>query len=273
MDKWIGKLNTRKRIYLILILGIIAGLIVIGVHLHGAGKKQEEAPVATTSAPEPTKTPTKEPTKTPTPTPTEPEKPPVDGMVDFGELWAVNEDVYAYLYIPDTEVSYPVLQSSAEQEEDYYLDHTVEGAQGLPGSLYSRKETQKDFSDAIAVIYGHDMLNGSFFGGLASYEDAEYLNAHDKMYVYLPGYRLEYKVVAEGVYGDDSVTAKFDCTKKVAIRSFLKDLESFDEMVKGKAYREDEEEPLLVLSTCIGPRPNNRRLVVGRLVEKRRTKP
>ena len=37
------------------------------------------------------------------------------------------KDIYAWIYIPGTNVDYPILQSAEDMEEDYYLDHNLDG--------------------------------------------------------------------------------------------------------------------------------------------------
>ena len=57
------------------------------------------------------------------PAPEEAEETPAEPAwpeVDFAALAAVNPDVTAWLYGPDTGISYPVVQGA---DNDYYLDH------------------------------------------------------------------------------------------------------------------------------------------------------
>ena len=54
--------------------------------------------------------------------------------VDFAALWEQNEDVYAWITVPGTLVDYPVLQHPTDDE--YYLHHTIDHIEGLPGSLF-----------------------------------------------------------------------------------------------------------------------------------------
>ena len=40
----------------------------------------------------------------------------------FEEIWAINSDVVAFLYFPNTDMSFPVLQTS---DNDFYLDKNL----------------------------------------------------------------------------------------------------------------------------------------------------
>ena len=44
---------------------------------------------------------------------------------DFDELMQINPDVYAWIYIPNTQVDYPVAQSSGELDDYFYLEHNI----------------------------------------------------------------------------------------------------------------------------------------------------
>lgn len=61
---------------------------------------------------------------------------PYESKIDFEELQMVNQDVYVWIQIPDTNVDYPILQSVVEEDE-YYLNTTIDGKTGLPGSIYT----------------------------------------------------------------------------------------------------------------------------------------
>lgn len=75
--------------------------------------------------------------------------------IDFASLKETNPDIYAWIEIPDTNVNYPIVQSA--DDDSYYLNHTIDGQEGYPGSIYTEKVNAKDFSDFNTVIYGHDM--------------------------------------------------------------------------------------------------------------------
>lgn len=89
------------------------------------------------------------------------EEPKESNPIDFASLWNLNPDVYAWIDVPGTEISYPVLQSA--EDISYYLEHTIEGEKTLPGAIYSENYNSKDFSDYNTILYGHNMRNGTMF--------------------------------------------------------------------------------------------------------------
>lgn len=246
---------------------VIGGIIVFGMLKSNDDKESaaNEPEAASLTLAEPTATPEPEPTPEPTPAlETVPQK------IDFQGLWAVNPDAYAFIEVPGTQVYYPVMQSST-QEEDYYLNVTFEGVAALPGSIYSRMINAKDFSDPITVIYGHDMLDGSYFGDLKNYIDRGFFDTYRDLFIYLPDKQLEYKIIAEVVHDDNVISATHDLKAPSSVPAFIQELQGIPE--PQNQFAEDmtvtPEDRLVTLSTCIGDRPNNRRLIVAKLVNEK----
>lgn len=246
---------------------VIGGIIVFGMLKSDDGKKsaanQPEAASLTLTDTEPTPEPTPEPEP-------EPQLETVPQKIDFQGLWAVNPDAYAFIEVPGTQVYYPVMQSST-QEEDYYLNVTFEGVAALPGSIYSRMINAKDFSDPITVIYGHDMLDGSYFGDLKNYIDRGFFDTYRDLFIYLPDKQLEYKIIAEVVHDDNVISATHDLKNPDSVVAFIQELQGIQE--PQNQFAEDmtvtPNDRLVTLSTCIGDRPNNRRLIVAKLVNEK----
>lgn len=94
--------------------------------------------------------------------------------IDFAAAQATNPDVYAWIWIPGTNIDYPILQSETE-DDAYYLNHTIEKKEGLPGTIYTEKYNGKEFSSPVTVVYGHNMKNGSMFADLHKFEDRAFL--------------------------------------------------------------------------------------------------
>ena len=133
-----GKFKKVEIIILAVLVVVLAGVMGGKVFL----KKEE--PVQTKKVekpkePEPVEEPVEEP---------EPQPEPVEIPVDFAALKAQNPDVYAYIEIPGTQVSYPILQS-ADGSVDY-LNTTLQRTAGLPGSIYTENINSQEFTDFIS---------------------------------------------------------------------------------------------------------------------------
>jgi len=136
---------------------------------------------------------------------------PDDGylQLDYGKLIEINPDFKGWIEIPDTEISYPIVQSG---DNDYYLRRTFEGNESFGGVIFIDYRTPGDFSGRNTVIYGHRMNDGSMFGSLKEYLDAKYFESHDTVRIYTEDCVLEYKVfsVSETTTGSDCFTFGFE---------------------------------------------------------------
>lgn len=249
----------------ILVVVLVSALSIIGVMIALGFQKSNGKSVEEEKKPEPVpikqvETPVEEPPAVETVAP----------KVDFQGLWAINPDAYAFIEIPGTQVNYPVMQSST-QEEDYYLNVTFEGVAALPGSIYTRMINAKDFSDPLTVIYGHDMLDGSYFGDLKNYIDRGFFDTYRDLFIYLPDRQLQYQIIAEVVHDDSLISNAHDLKDPNSVPAFIQ--ESMGIQEAQNQFAEDmnvtPEDRLIILSTCIGDRPNNRRLVIAKFVNEK----
>ena len=105
--------------------------------------------------------------------------------LDWNALWEQNEDIYAWIYIPNTNIDYPVLQHATD--DTYYLEYNLDGSKGRPGCIYSEhKYNSKDFMDFNTALYGHNMRVGTMFATLHNFEDSTFFNENRYIYIYLP---------------------------------------------------------------------------------------
>ena len=178
--------------------------------------------------------------------------------IDFEALRQVNPEIYAWIEIPGTEVNYPIVQSATDN--GYYLNHTIEGVAGYPGSIYTEGLNSKDFSDFNTLVYGHDMEDGSMFGGLYRFEDEEYLKAHETLVIYTPEHRYTYRIFKALTYDDRHILGSFDFSDKKQREEFLTSISNTDSEVTVDSH-------LLTLSTCIADQPEHRLLVEAVFVD------
>lgn len=119
----------------------------------------------------------------------------------YREYAAENPDVYAWIEIPDTDISYPIVQK--EDDSSFYISHNILGEESSEGAIFTESYNSKDFQDPVTVLYGNRMEDGSMFGSLLNYEDEEFFDSHREIFIYTPDDTFQYQIFA-AYCGDDS---------------------------------------------------------------------
>lgn len=232
---------------------------------------REEAAVTPTETPVVTEKPEETKKETPKETPKATATPePVEVPIDFAVLQEENPDIYAWIRIEGTTVDYPVLQS--ETDNAYYLDHTPQHSAGYPGSIYTENYNQKDFSDPVTVVYGHNMNDKSMFGGLHQYADNAFMSAHQDILIYTPDAIRTYRIFSAGITDDSHILLSHDFDDKDVYQSYLDDILLRRDMssVTDDSLKVTSDDRILILSTCDGANDYARYLVQAVLIDEKR---
>ena len=191
------------------------------------------------------------------------EKEPVVIPIDFASLKEKNPDIYAWIDIEDTNIHYPIVQSATD--DTYYLEHTIEGVKGYPGSIYTEMANAKDFSDFNTLIYGHDMKDGTMFKHLHKFEDPEFFQSHETVTIYTETEIKTYRIFAAIVYDNRHILNSFCFDDAESRKAFIQSL--YDARSMKNQFREgmtiDENSRLITMSTCITGQPDKRYIVVA----------
>ncbi len=191
---------------------------------------------------------------------------PYDVEIDFDGLHQINKDIIAWMKIPGTNIDYPVLQSQ-EEDDDYYLNRTMEGQMGLPGSIYMEKYDSPDFSDAVSIIYGHTLHDGTMFSELKKYKDKDFFDENPYIYVYLPdGSRKKFQIFASVAFDDRYIIMYYAFTYDEDFNKYISDLKACEGNVNEDVNVEFGD-TVITLSTCIDEYPDQRWLVNAVLVD------
>ncbi len=199
----------------------------------------------------------------------EPESEPYVSPVDFDALWEENTDIYAWLDIPGTEISYPLLQHP--EDDAYYLRRNIRGEDDRNGVLFTEASYNgRDFSDPLTIIYGHNRYNGQMFSTLQStYSSAEALAEHEEIVIYLPDRELHYHVFAAVPYDNRHILYNYDFSNERTFRLFFQEILSVRAMEA--VFAEDAaispDDQAIILSTCLTSNQSNRFLVCGKLAQ------
>ncbi len=188
---------------------------------------------------------------------------------DFEVLQSYNEDVIAYMVVPDTPISYPVLRS---EDNSYYLKHNIDNTSGYPGCLYVENYNSEQLEEPLTIVYGHNMRNDTMFGTLTEYGDAQYRKEHPYIVLYLPDEVRVYEVVIATKYSDEHLLS-YDFIQTLEgefkFQGFTENesMQLVNRLVGYKAkgaYIDSEkiqsDDRMIVLSTCVDL---NKRYLVG----------
>lgn len=142
-----------------------------------------------TPTPRPTSTPSPSPSPTPSPTPdrglrddpdTFKDKVKVrlnvdDILPELRDIYELNHDLVGWLYIDDTNIDYPVVQTD---DGKYYLTHDFYGKSNANGQIILEDKCDPYTPSYNLVISGHHMNSGAMFGRLGRYKDKAYWQDH-----------------------------------------------------------------------------------------------
>ena len=162
--------------------------------------------------------------------------------IDFAALQAQYPDTVAWLRCPDTNLDYPVMQAD---DNDYYLRRLPDGSWNMSGSLFLDWRCAADFSDAVSVIYGHNMKDGSMFACLENYTDQAWYDAHPALELFTPEANFSLPVLyGFEIPAQDWVDRSFD-THPDALALYAAEHSTFV-----SSHTWDGSSPLLALLTC-----------------------
>ena len=180
---------------------------------------------------------------------TEPAVPIPEKDMDFAALQQENPDIYGWIYVPGTEIDYPLLQHP--DNDEYYLNHNVDGSAGYPGTIYTEPSVNsKDFSDFNTVIYGHNMKNGTMFATLHYYADKSFFDENRYVFIYTPEKNYAFEIFAAYTYNDRHLLKGKDLSTDEQLESYIDEF-----YAQGGNYAEDMEritpdDHIITLSTC-----------------------
>ena len=202
----------------------------------------------------------------------ETEPPLPQNPVNFSAQMKINDEIYAWLYIPNTNVNYPILQSKVD--DLYYLRRDVHENYDISGVLFTQSVNNRNFKDPVTVIYGHNMTEyGTMFATLHNFEDAEFFENNDTFYIYTPGHILTYKIVSAYKYDNRHIMNSFNFDDPEVRREYfdyvLSPMAIPMNVREGAEIKDDDR--LVVLSTCMTDN-TYRFLVNGVLVKDEITK-
>lgn len=211
----------------------------------------EAAQIAALPEPEPEPETTAEPAPEPSAeeTPSAPQTPAesAPAAIDLPALQAVNADVIGWISIPDTAISYPLVQGS---DNDYYLTHTWNRVSSAVGAIFLDARCPSDLGGFNTILYGHRMRNGSMFAALKNYSSQAFWRAHPRIYLTDAAGTHTFDIYAACEVSTEGEAYRLDFSGDDDKQAFLRD--GLSRSVISTGLSPTASDRILTLSTCTG---------------------
>ncbi len=188
----------------------------------------------------------------------------------YKDYFAQNDDMAAWIYIPDTPIDYPVMYTP--EDENYYLKRDFYKKDSANGCLILDTDSSMEPLSTNLIIHGHNMKSGAMFGTLTKYEDEDYCDKHRYAYLYGRDYEHVYEAIAvfrSKVYYKTDTDFKyykfFNATTDEEFNDFYENIKALSTFDTG-VYAEPGDR-FLTLSTCAYHVENGRFVVVFKEIE------
>ncbi|WP_277934912.1 MATE family efflux transporter [Parablautia intestinalis] len=188
-------------------------------------------------------------------------------LAQYEGLWEQNHDLAGWLRIEDTAIDYPVMYTPDDPE--YYLHRAFDGSEASSGSLFIGEKCMPRAPHVI--VYGHHMKNGTMFGALPQYADAEYAKKHPVICYDTLYEEKKYEVVAafySKIYPENTKEEVFryywytDLSREEVFDQYIKKVKEKALYDTGVGTEFGDE--ILTLSTCSYHTDDGRFVVVAR---------
>lgn len=174
------------------------------------------------------------------------------------ELNNTYPDAIGWLYIPGTNINYPIMQSA---DNDFYLHHAPDGRSLKAGSVFLDFRCENRFMNGVNIVYAHNMNNGSMFAGVTKFKDAGYFDSH----------RYGWLATSETVYRIDffsaAVVDRYDSLYDGSVLSadWLPHLAEVSTIYEAIEFSDTDR--FISLSTCSYEFENARTVLTGKLTK------
>ncbi|MBE5883148.1 MAG: class B sortase [Lachnospiraceae bacterium] len=189
---------------------------------------------------------------------------------EYKNLLNKNKKLIGWIKIDDTNIDYPVMQTS---DNEYYLDHNLNQEYDKNGSIFMDKDCDVVNPSTNYILYGHHMKSGKMFGDLDEYSSKEYYEEHPYIQfdtIYEKGtYQVMY-VFRSRVYSEEEIVFKYyqfiDAFSEQEFNSNMQEMAALSLYDTGVTAEYGDR--LLTLSTCDYQEEDGRFVVVAKKIAK-----
>lgn len=174
------------------------------------------------------------------------------------ELKSINSDYKMWIQIENTNINYPVVQSS---DNDYYLKHNFRKESNISGTVFVESANDID-NDKNIILYGHNMRNGTMFNNITNYKEESFFNEDNKINIIMNNTLYEYEVFSAYVKNVSEVNLAIGFASEDEFINYA--YNEAEESLYKKDVDFSAEDNLITLVTCSYEFTDARTIVVAR---------
>lgn len=147
-----------------------------------------------------------------------------DGTVDVTAVASKNPDVIGWIYVPGTNIDYPIAQN-LDGDDSYYLTHDMNGfTENEKGGIFIEAGNLMDMSDFNTVIHGSTTSDGDMFSELWNFSEEGFFKEHDQFVIFTETNMLTYEIWTAYKRNNDSLIRDYDFSEEAGCQAFLDDM-------------------------------------------------
>ena len=191
-----------------------------------------------------------------------------DILPEYETLYNKNKKLIGWLKIDDTNIDYPVMQTS---DNTYYLDHNYNQEYDKNGSIFLDYNCSVYPRSTNMIVYGHHMKSGNMFGNLQKYAKESYGKKHAVITFDTIYEKAQYQVMyvfRSQVYNEDDIVFKYyqfiEANSETEFNSYMQEMSALSLYDTGVTAEFGDS--LLTMSTCDSSQTDGRFVVVAKRI-------
>lgn len=191
-----------------------------------------------------------------------------DILPEYETLYNKNKKLIGWLKIDDTNIDYPVMQTS---DNTYYLDHNYNQEYDKNGSIFLDYNCSVYPRSTNMIVYGHHMKSGNMFGNLQKYAKESYGKKHSVITFDTIYEKAQYQVMyvfRSQVYNEDDIVFKYyqfiEANSETEFNSYMQEMSALSLYDTGVTAEFGDS--LLTMSTCDSSQTDGRFVVVAKRI-------
>lgn len=168
-----------------------------------------------------------------------------DFTVNWKALKKKNDEILAWILIPDTNINYPIVKGS---DNSFYLTHSFEKKANYAGAIFMDYQADGKFKDRNTIIYGHNMWHKTMFTDIEKFKEKAFFDKHPYLYIFTP--QQNYRCEIFSIHSAKDLSASYDLNypTKESWQQYLNMVEGLSDFKRN--VKLNTQDHIVTLSTC-----------------------